>query len=433
MRVAHFVHRYPPALGGAESYFARLSRFLVEQGTEVEVFTTNAFDLQAFWSPRARTVPSGVEVQAGVTVRRFPIRHWPAQRYFRKLLSFVPSPRLQALGLPCNPWTPQLWRECDQDLGFDIVHATALPYAYPILCAQRLARACKAPFVLTPFLHLGDPRAVRDRTRRAYLAPALRYLIHRSDLLFVQTSIERDALLGIGIPSERIVLQGLGVDPEECTGGNRLTAREQWLIPSEAIVIGHLANKSVEKGTVDLLRAARLLWDAGCSFHVLLAGPSMPNFERAWAGFPYRDRVCNLGSLSEAEKRDFYAALDVFALPSRSDSFGLVLLEAWANGIPCVGYRAGGVAEVIRHDLDGYLVDCGSVTGLAEALGTLVRNGAARRRLGQTGRERVFREHRWQSRLDVVRQTYLRLLASRGSAHGLTASSEQVLLPADKW
>jgi glycosyltransferase involved in cell wall biosynthesis len=433
MRVAHFVHRYPPALGGAESYFARLSRFLVEHGAAVEVFTTNALDLQAFWSPRARTVPSGVEAQAGVTVRRFPIRYWPAQRYLRKLLSFVPIPRLQALNLPCNPWIPQLWRESDQDLGFDIVHATALPYAYPILCAQQLARACKAPFVLTPFLHLGDPRAVHDRTRRAYLAPALRYLIYRSDLLFVQTSIERNALLGIGVPSERIVLQGLGVDLEECTGGNRLTARKRWRIPSDAVVIGHLANKSVEKGTVDLLHAARLLWDAGTNFHLLLAGPSMPNFERAWAGFPYQDRVCNLGPLSEAEKRDFYAALDVFALPSRSDSFGLVLLEAWANGIPCVGYRAGGVAEVIQHDLDGFLVDCGSVSGLAEALGTLLRNGTLRQRLGQTGRDRVFREHRWPSRLEIVRQAYLRLLASRGAPHCLMASSEQVLLPADNW
>ena len=40
MRIAHFVHRYPPALGGSEAYFARLSRFLAAQGDQVTVFTT---------------------------------------------------------------------------------------------------------------------------------------------------------------------------------------------------------------------------------------------------------------------------------------------------------------------------------------------------------------------------------------------------------
>ena len=75
--------------------------------------------------------------------------------------------------------------------------------------------------------------------------------------------------------------------------------------------------------------------------------------------------MVRLGLLTDAQKRDFFAGLDVFALPSRSDSFGLVLPEAWANGAPVVGYRAGGVAWVIRHEQDGLLVKCGDVEGLA--------------------------------------------------------------------
>ena len=40
------------------------------------------------------------------------------------------------------------------------------------------------------------------------------------------------------------------------------------------------------------------------------------------------------GPLTDEQRRDFYAGIDAFALPSRSDSFGLVFLEAWANGVP---------------------------------------------------------------------------------------------------
>ena len=59
MRIAHFVHRYPPALGGAEAYFGRLSRWLAAAGDEVTVFTTNALDLESLRSPSGRRLPAG--------------------------------------------------------------------------------------------------------------------------------------------------------------------------------------------------------------------------------------------------------------------------------------------------------------------------------------------------------------------------------------
>src|SRR6266511_3893865 len=71
MRVAHFVQRYPPALGGSEAYFARLSRHLAAAGDPVTVFTTTAVDLEAFWTTRGRCLRPGVSVEDGVEVRRY--------------------------------------------------------------------------------------------------------------------------------------------------------------------------------------------------------------------------------------------------------------------------------------------------------------------------------------------------------------------------
>jgi len=157
---------------------------------------------------------------------------------------------------------------------------------------------------------------------------------------------------------------------------------------TDDVVIGHLANNSVEKGSVDLLRAADAAWHSGQRFHVVLAGPEMPNFERFWRHYGQASRVRRLGVLNDQQKRDFFAGIDIFALPSRSDSFGLVLLEAWANGIPSVAYRAGGVAEVIHHESDGLLVPCGNVNALASALVCLVENPVLRQKLGASGKER---------------------------------------------
>jgi glycosyltransferase involved in cell wall biosynthesis len=198
----------------------------------------------------------------------------------------------------------------------------------------------------------------------------------------------------------------MGVQPEKCTGGKREFMRKKWGVAAGEIVIGHLANKSEEKGTVDLLKAAERLWSEGLKFSLVLAGPEMPNFLRFWSRYPAAGRVHKLGVLSDQEKQDFFAGLDIFALPSRSDSFGLVLLEAWANGLPNLAYRAGGVAEVIRPEQDGLLVRCGDVHELGEELARLLKDGDLRRRLGQAGKHRLSQDFRWQDKLDLVRRVY---------------------------
>src|SRR4051794_85051 len=82
MRVAHFVQRYPPALGGSEASFARLSRYLTAHGAAVTVHATTALDLEAFWRFSARTLPAGNSCADGVDVRRYGLLRWPGRRYF---------------------------------------------------------------------------------------------------------------------------------------------------------------------------------------------------------------------------------------------------------------------------------------------------------------------------------------------------------------
>src|SRR5438876_10977481 len=87
LRVAHFVQRYPPALGGSEAYFARLSRFLAAAGDPVTVWTSNALALEAFWSLRAPCLADGSTCEGGVEVRRYRLWRFPGRRYLLKPLS----------------------------------------------------------------------------------------------------------------------------------------------------------------------------------------------------------------------------------------------------------------------------------------------------------------------------------------------------------
>jgi glycosyltransferase involved in cell wall biosynthesis len=297
-----------------------------------------------------------------------------------------------------------MWDDAGRfDEPLDAVHATAFPYSFPIMCGLRLAQRRGVPFFLTPFLHLGDPTDPDNSTRRQYTRPHLRWLLQQADGVFVQTNLERDAAIGLGVPERRVFVQGLGVDPTECTGGDRSKTRAMCGVTPDEVVVGHLANNSVEKGTCDLLSAAERLWERGLQFRVVLAGPEMRNFQTFWDSFHAKGRVTRLGVLTDEEKRDFFAGIDVFALPSRTDSFGLVLLEAWANRKPNLVYRAGGPAELVRDGIDGLHARCGEIEELSVQLEQLVTNGELRRELGDSGFSRINREFQWADKLELMR------------------------------
>ena len=221
--------------------------------------------------------------------------------------------------------------------------------------------------------------------------------------MLVQTVSELNAVIGLGVSTDRVTLQGLGVEPSECTGGDRVTARGAWGIRDEEYVVGHLANQSEEKGTVDLLVAAELARRKGAKVRVVLAGPMTATFRRFWNHFGSAKWVSQLGPLTDAQRRDFYAGIDAFCMPSRTDSFGLVFLEAWANGVPVIGYRAGGVADLIRDRTDGRLVRCSDIDGLAESLREM-GDRAQREEWGRRGRARTAIEFRWEDKIAIARR-----------------------------
>src|SRR5665213_2280354 len=117
MRVAHFIQRYPPALGGSEAYFARLSRYLVGHGDAVTVFTSVALDLEAFWSRRGACLSAGASAADGIAIRRYSLLRWPGRRYLLKALSLFPHRLWQCLTLPCNPLCPAMWRDAGRADG----------------------------------------------------------------------------------------------------------------------------------------------------------------------------------------------------------------------------------------------------------------------------------------------------------------------------
>ena len=373
-----------------------IGEHLARRGHEVRVLTTEADDLEAFWHRGRRTFPLGAHRHGGVEIERFSLTRLPRQQRVLRLLAGLPLGwrwRL-ATNFP-TPLSWDMWRAAAAGAeGADIIHAGPVPYDFILLCALRAAEAQGVPLVVTPFLHLG----LEGPDGRAYRREAQAQLLRKARLVCVQTGIEREYLEGRGVSPDRIRQIGVGVDIEAVAGGRGDRFRRKHGLGREFVVL-FLGSKSVAKGVGQVAQAAAQLREEGLAVRAVLAGYETEEYRHlraAWGGAE-RAAVLDLQAIPEADKRDALDACDVLALPSRSESFGMVFLEAWAYGKPVIGARAGAIPYVVDDGSDGLLVPHGDARALAEALRRLHDNAEQARALGQAGRrkvhERFTRQH----------------------------------------
>jgi glycosyltransferase involved in cell wall biosynthesis len=407
MRVVHLCPLYTPATGGVERFVSRVSEALASRGDVVEVWTTTAASVRALTHPQGEQFEAGESRVEGIRVRRFPIRYLPGQRYVLTAAHLLPlGLSWQARTVRWSPLVPALAEAAARQAdAVDLVHACPLPYSSILHAGLALARRTRAKLVLTPFTHLGKPDDADDQVRRRYLSRLNVRLLRSADGVLAQTNAESRALAEAGVADNRIRLGGVGVDPDECLGGSRPRGRGRWQIAPQEIVVGHLANKSWDKGTVDLLDAAEALWARGATFRLILAGQEMPSFTRRFQRATHRDRIVNLPRLDDEEKRDFYATIDLFALPSYVESFGISPLEAAVNGVPTVAYAMGGIRELWTDNQDAALVEPGSIRELQGRLLLLASSEAERRRLGRAAADTAQR-HTWHDAIRRVLVAY---------------------------
>jgi glycosyltransferase involved in cell wall biosynthesis len=218
-------------------------------------------------------------------------------------------------------------------------------------------------------------------------------LLQRASAVVAQTELERSYLAQEGIPLDHIHVIPPGVDLEAAgrADGGRFRATHGL---NGRIVLA-LGSPSRDKGTADLQQAIGNLRREGVPVTLVLAGSGTEHLSVADPGSGTHRASCvlGLGKLTASEKWDAIAAADVVAQPSRTESFGITYLEAWARGKPVIGAHAGAVPCVIEDGIDGILVPFGNPRVLAQAISDLLGDAELAASMGQEGREKVRRTY----------------------------------------
>jgi glycosyltransferase involved in cell wall biosynthesis len=165
--------------------------------------------------------------------------------------------------------------------------------------------------------------------------------------------------------------------------------------------------------TLEILRATR---ERGVDAVLCLVGdgPERGGLEQAARDLGIA-RSCFFVGYQE-DVAGYYRLFDAFLLPSVTEGTPVSAIEALASGTPVVANRVGGVPDVVRDGLDGFLVEPGDVDAAAARLATLAGDPALRARLGETGRARVLERYSVTRLVDDVDRLYRSLLAAKGIA-----------------
>ena len=243
----------------------------------------------------------------------------------------------------------------------DLLHVHyAIPHASAAYMAQKILedQGIKIPFITT--LHGTDITLVgKDKT----YAPVVSFSINQSDAITaVSENLKQETLLNFHIEKEISVIHNF-VDIHRFNK-QPIDAFKIAIAPKGEKIILHASNFRKIKRIADVIHTYNHIRQSIPAKLLLVGdGPERPMAEELCRELGIDEETRFLGKQQEME--EIYAISDLFLLPSEYESFGLSALEAMAAGTPVIATNAGGLPEIVTHNVNGYLSNIGDVEQMA--------------------------------------------------------------------
>jgi glycosyltransferase involved in cell wall biosynthesis len=378
VRLLHVVPTYLPATryGGPIYAVHGLCRALAKRGHQVDVFTTNVDGDGE--SPVALDTPVDLD---GVSVRYFPSA-------FRRVYF---SPRMRAA--------------LDGEIAnYDVVHLHSV-FLWPTYAAARAAERRRVPYVISPRGMLVPELISRKSAfaKRLWMRAFERRTFARAAGIHftAQTEWNDAARTAMPLPTPFIVPNGIDLPAASATPR----------LPDTLLALGRINWK---KGLDRLLDAVQAVPDV----KVVIAGNDEENLTPQLRAQAERNgiagRVEFRGPVAGAEKEELLATATALVLPSLSENFGNVVLEAMAASMPVIVTREVGLAADVEQAEAGIVID-GTPASLAGAIQRLLHDPELRAQMGRRGRELVSARFTWDRVGREMEEQYVRIVQARES------------------
>ena len=277
---------------------------------------------------------------------------------------------------------------------FDLVHSITPKAGLLAMLAGALAGV---PLRLHSFT--GQVWVTRAGLMRTLLKSADRLIARLATQVLADSASQRAFLIAQGVVAaskSAVLTKGsfCGVDtarfrPDPAA---RERVRRRHGIPPDAVVFLYLGRIIRDKGLLDLAHAFAEAGARHPNAHLLLVGPDEGHLRAALTSAA-ADCAVRLHSAGLTNRpQEYFAAADIFCLPSYREGFGTTIIEAAASGVPAIGSRIYGITDAIVGGETGLLFEAGEVQQLARNMRTLAGDEGLRARMGENARERAVRD-----------------------------------------
>lgn len=407
LRIVHVTPAYAPLVGGCERLLQSVSDRLVERGHDVTVITFDCATMLDFCKPMGAGLPRDERVNGVRVVRVNPVgsklnrlhQWWLKQPGGWRTTTWVMGDELWPLDLPSGIG---LMRPLAR-IPADVVTSVNWYFGAAFwVCRPRYLR--RTPRVAIPVLHIEREWAHN---------PLLPRLLADCEGVIVMTDAERDFIAARG--GREIEVGGCGVDPARFERRDGAAIRRQHNI-GDRTVLGFVGRQDYLKGVPTLIEAMHTVWRHAPETVLVMAGQSAHrdkpvNDAIAALSRENRAKVILLDDFADGELASIMDACDLLALPSVEESFGLVMIEAWACGKPIIGADIASTRCIIEPGVDGLMVKPFDASDLAMKLLELVNDPAKRRMFGERGRQKVMSRYTWDRVTDAWEAAFRRAAA----------------------
>lgn len=294
-----------------------------------------------------------------------------------------------------------------QKKGFELIHVHCIGLVPDGFGAALVNKAYDKPLVFTIN---GQNQLYRSQWHPVYKL-LTRYAFDRASLIITVSRKIQRLVCRCGADTSKTVIVGNGVSQDTATerqAPRPIKRDSRKILLSVAYLLRSKGIDLVLRVLPDILRKEQSIL-----YYVIGSGPEERHLKRLVSKLALNDCVVFLGQLSHSEVVDHMAACDVFVLPSWNESFGLVYVEAMAQGKPVIGCKGQGIEDVIEHGVTGLLVEPKDLVSLRNAIILLLKNEDLRKRIGENAYQVVLRDYTWRNAMAKVRGRYQMLAQNR--------------------
>lgn len=400
MKIAIFTETFLPQVNGVVRTLEKIVKHLEKKGHEVKLFAIG--DGEEFYSNtevvRLEGVPFSFYKELYIVK--------PEDKFLGKLtendISQTPIAALQALIPSKHSKVEAVLEKFKPDLIHLATPVTlgAIGVYYveklklPCLSTFHTDLAAYAPMYQVPYME-------------EFVNAATKMIYSRTDRILAPSRSSQKQLRKLGL--KNIGVFGRGVDHElfHSSKANKAVLANYGLSP-EKTTLAYVGRLAEEKSIPELIHSFKALKKQGKDIQVLIIGegPARPSLENLLSD---SQDYAFTGLKKGEELAELFASADIFAFPSKTETFGQVVQEAMASGLPVVGYHSPGVRDLVRDSFTGFLAD--DQDGFTRAIEKLL-DSELRAKMSKNARD--FAETRsWETILDGLISEYEKLVMAQ--------------------